>query len=88
MKSKYNFEFMELGDQIVAVPVGEGANIFHGVIKLNSFSAFVLKLLKDDIDENDMLRRLELEFDADTEVLKNALEISLQSFDKAGILEC
>lgn len=79
---------MELGDQIVAVPVGEGANIFHGVIKLNSFSAFVLKLLKDDIDENDMLRRLELEFDADTEVLKNALEISLQSFDKAGILEC
>lgn len=86
MKSKYKFEFMELDDQIIAVPVGDEASLFNGVIKLNDFSAFILKLLQDNTDETEILKKLEEEFDADTDVLKNALHNSLLKFRQAGVL--
>ena len=48
MKLKYEFTVMDMGNgEISAVPVGEGAVAFHGMLLLNEFSAEVLDLLKE-----------------------------------------
>ena len=48
MKLKYEFTTTELGDEIIAVPVGDNAREFSGVLNLNSSAAAILKLLQKD----------------------------------------
>ena len=49
MKLKCEFETTELGDQIIAVPVGDNSRNFSGVINLNDSAAVILKLLQKDV---------------------------------------
>ena len=48
MKLKYEFILTDMGDEIDAVPVGENASEFHGMLRLDKDSAEVLELLKED----------------------------------------
>ena len=49
MKLKYEFTVMDMGGgEIAAVPVGEGAKAFHGMLRLNELSAEILEKLKED----------------------------------------
>ncbi|MBR4761660.1 MAG: PqqD family peptide modification chaperone [Clostridia bacterium] len=50
MKLKYEFTVMDMGDEYAAVPVGEDATKFHGMLKLNKASADILELLKEDTE--------------------------------------
>ena len=50
MKLKYDFTIMDMGEEFAAVPVGEDAAKFHGMLKLNAVSAEILKALKEDTD--------------------------------------
>lgn len=51
MKLKYEFETVELDDQIMAVPVGDRAPDLHGMLRLNETAADMLKLLKEETTE-------------------------------------
>lgn len=62
MRLKYSFETMELDDGIVAIPVGEAAKEYHGVIKLNETAAFIFNLLQNDISEEEIVTALESEY--------------------------
>lgn len=48
MKLKYEFTIMDMGDEFAAVPVGDDAAKFHGMLKLNAFSADVLSQIKEE----------------------------------------
>ena len=48
MKLRYEFAVMDMGDELAAVPVGENASAFHGMLKLNESSAAILDLLRED----------------------------------------
>lgn len=48
MKLKYDFTIMDMGDETVAVPVGDNADQFHGMIRLNAAAAEILELLRED----------------------------------------
>ncbi len=48
MKLRYEFTVMDMGGEIAAVPVGENAGEFHGALRLNESSAFILELLRED----------------------------------------
>lgn len=48
MKLKYEMEFMSLGDEIVAVPLGDSADKLHSVIKVNETAKDILQLLAND----------------------------------------
>ncbi|MBR4910503.1 MAG: PqqD family protein [Clostridia bacterium] len=50
MKLKYEFTVMDMGDEFAAVPVGEDAAKFHGMLKLNKASAEILELLKEETE--------------------------------------
>jgi len=51
LKLKFDIEIMEMDDKSVAVPVGDGAENFHGILKVNESAAFILNLLKEDTTE-------------------------------------
>ena len=57
-KLKYTFENMELDDHIVAVPVGDGAQAFRGVVKLNESAAEIFELLKHETTEEEVIAEL------------------------------
>lgn len=50
MKLKYELTIMNMGDEYAAVPVGDDAAKFHGMLKLNEESADILEQLKEDTD--------------------------------------
>ncbi len=50
MKLRYEFTIMDMGDEFAAVPVGEDAAKFHGMLKMNAVSADILEQLKNDTD--------------------------------------
>ena len=48
MKLRYQFAIMDMGGEFAAVPVGDDADKFHGMLKLNEVSADILEQLKED----------------------------------------
>ena len=48
MKLRYEFTVMDMGGEIAAVPIGERAGGFHGMLKLNDVSAEILEKLQED----------------------------------------
>ena len=58
MKLLYDFEIMDLGEEFVAVPVGEGAGKFHGMMRMNKDAAEMLQLIRENDKPEDVLAEL------------------------------
>ena len=58
MKLKYDFIIQKVGDTQVAVPAGDDANRFSGIIKLNTTGAVIFEMLKDEISAEQIARSL------------------------------
>lgn len=65
MKIKYKFESVNMGEEIIMVPVGENANQVQGVIKANEAGNRIIQLLIQGKDENEVVDSLVKEFDND-----------------------
>ena len=48
MKLRYEFTMMDMGGEIAAVPTGDNAAEFHGVLKLNDVATDILAQLVED----------------------------------------
>ena len=86
MKLKYNFETMELDDRVVAVPVGDGAQEFRGVVKLNESAAEIFNLLKDETTEEAVVAKLKKSYGDDPEIVVFVQEM-IEYLESEGILE-
>ena len=51
MKLRYEFSVMEMDGEYMAVPVGDNAEQFNGMLRMNDVSAGILDLLKEDTTE-------------------------------------
>ena len=58
MKLKYDFVITDMGEEFDAVPVGENASGFHGMLRLNRTGAEILELLKTETDPNELLAQM------------------------------
>ena len=74
MKLKYQFIVREVKDRFVAVAVGDNADDFHAIIKVNKTGKVMLELLKDDITKEEMLAKLAERYDAPEELLSSEME--------------
>lgn len=86
MHLKYTFETMELDDRSVAVPVGPGANDFHGILKLNETAVFILNLLKNEITEEEIVEAMEKEYNVSRDVLAADVHRYVSDFMEKGLL--
>lgn len=48
MKLRYELTIMDMGGEFAAVPVGEDAAKFHGMLKMNAVTADILEQLKEE----------------------------------------
>lgn len=67
MKLRYEFTVMDMGSEIAAVPVGEHAEDFHGMLKLNESSAFILELLREDTTPQAVHKKLKEKYPESTD---------------------
>ena len=87
MKLKCEFEIVDMGDEWVAVPVGQDADNVSGVVKLNSTGKEILELLKVVDTEEGLLSVLNKRYDNDSEELKNLVHAFLVHLGQMGILD-
>jgi len=86
VKLKYAFEYMDLDDEIVAVPIGNEVDSFQGVIKLNESAALIMKLLQNECTEDSLLEALTKEYDGSREVLASAIKRCISKLQSNGLL--
>lgn len=67
MRLRYEFVIMDMGGELAAVPVGDNAGDFHGILKLNKVSAGILEQLKEDTTPEKVHRWLKKEYPDSTD---------------------
>ncbi len=87
MKAKYSFEFMDLDDGLVAVPVGNNNGEFHGVLKLNETAAFILKLLDNETSETEIVDALLKEYNGDKEEISKYIHQFIEKLISENVVE-
>ena len=69
MKLKYEFETVDMGDEIIMVPIGQSTEQIHGVIRLNKEGREILDLLTNIISEDEVVDQLTCKYDNDRETI-------------------
>ena len=87
MKAKFQFEIMELDDDMVAVPMGDGAESYHGVLKINETAAAILKLLAEDTTEEQIVKVLLEEYTGDRAEIARYTHEYIEKLIAEGIVE-
>jgi len=85
-KLKYEFENMELDDRIIAVPVGQDAKKFRGVVKLNESAVEIFELLKQETTEDEIVSVLEARYGNDTNI-QGFVHDMIMYLAEEGVLE-
>ena len=86
MRMKYMLEKMEMDDQIIAVPVGENSEEFHGIIRLNETAAKIIDLLQHDVSEEDIVSALVKEYEVPEKALAEDVKNCIAYFESKGLL--
>lgn len=84
MKLKYTLEIVNMGDELIAVPVGENASKLQGVVKVNKEGREILEMLNQDVTEEKIVTQLGQTYDNSPEelgVLVHNFICKLKSFD-------
>lgn len=87
MKAKYSFEIMDLDDGLVAVPVSDGADQFHGVLKVNESAVAILKLLEQDTTEEAIVNALMKEYEGDKATIGEFVQEFVETLKTEGVVE-
>ena len=87
MKAKYTFEFVKMDDCRVAVPVGDGADQFHGVLKVNETGMAILKLLENEISEEQIVEGIMDQFEGDPGQIREHVMEFLDTLKEEGLID-
>lgn len=88
MKLRYEFSIMDMDGELVAVPVGEGAEKIHGIIKLNPVAAEIFEQLKEETDPARVHRYLREKYpDSTDDEIGPYLASFLSKLYREGLLE-
>ena len=88
MKLRYEFAVMDMGGEFAAVPVGEDANKFHGMLKLNAVSADILEQLKENTTPMKIHLHLKEKYPESTDAeIAEVLVKFLNQLNHEGLLE-
>ena len=87
MKLRYELSVMEMDGEYMAVPVGENAEQFNGMLRMNDVSAEILDLLKEDTTPETVHRILRERYpDSDDREIGEQLAAFLNQLVREGLL--
>lgn len=87
MKLNCTFTIRCIMDEYVAIPVGESALHFSGMMSTNAVGALVLEELREDRTEVELLDRILEEFEVDRQTAEQDLRELLQSLEQMQVLD-
>ena len=87
MKLLSSIQLTELGGEFVAVPVGEAAERFRGIIRLNETAAFIVKRLQEETTREALIEALSEEYDGPREQFASGVDGVLEQLRSCGALE-
>ena len=87
MKLKHTFEIVNMGDELIAVPVGESSQQLHGVVKLNKEGFEIIELLQKDITEEDIVVRLANKYENSIDELKLLVHSYIKHLQEYELLD-
>lgn len=86
MKLKYEFSYVDIADEITAVPIAAD-NSFNGVIVINETMKDIMELLAKDTTEEEIVEALlEMYQDVTKEELEEKVHELCQSLDDDGLI--
>ena len=86
MKLIADFEPVDMGDEIIAVPIGEGSDKIRGVLKLNKSGVEILGYLAKGVSEEKIVEELCGKYDNDRTILMSYVHEAIVSLEDAGLL--
>lgn len=86
MKIKLEFVTREVAGDTLLVPVGKTSLDLNGMLTLNELGARIWELLPDAEDEEAIVQKILLEYDAQEEVVRVDVHEFLQKLRNLGII--
>ncbi len=86
MKIKLEFVTREVAGDTLLVPVGKTSLDLNGMLTLNELGAKIWALLPDAEDENAIVQKILLEYDAQEDVVRADVHEFLQKLRDLGII--
>ena len=87
MKLKYKFELVDMGEDFIAVPIGENASNLSGVVRLNKSGAEVFTLLREEISESEIVKKIEGKYEDTPEVISHYIATLIATLRSDGLIE-
>ena len=86
MKLKPDFQIVQMANDYMLVPTGDQIDSFNGTVILNEVSAFLLNQLKEDLEKEDLVERLVMEFDVESATAREDVDAAVEKMKQIGIL--
>jgi hypothetical protein len=86
MKITENFLLRDIAGQKVVLPVGEAAEKFNGMIRLNDTGIYLWTLLEQDTTEDALLSAMLQDYEIDEETARADIRRFVETLRRAGIL--
>ncbi len=86
MKLKPDFQIVQMANDYMLVPTGDQIDSFNGTVILNEVSAFILNQLKEDLEKEDLVERLVMEFDVESATAREDVDAAVEKMKQIGIL--
>lgn len=87
MKLKDGVIFTQVADETIVVTVGEAAEAFRGMIKLNSTGAFIAQRMLQDTTKEELVTALRQEYAVDEETALKAVESIVEKFTSVELIK-
>lgn len=84
---KSDFEIVEVADECLAVPVGDEAVSFNGVVAMNEASAYLLKNAKKEFSKSDLVNMLLQEYDVEKDIAEADVDTFIKKLCDIGLVE-
>ena len=86
MKFKYELDMIDMGDKVVAVPVGDGSNDIQGVFKLNKAGKEIMSLLKTFNSEEEVVKELKKKYDGSVTDIESYVHEFVLKLQELGVV--
>ncbi len=88
MKIKEGFVMEKVGDGYLAVAVGERADEFSGLVKMNETGAFLWRLIENEnLTNEELLEKILAEYDVEADIARADINKFEKQLREGGILE-
>ena len=86
MKLKDGVIFTKVAEETIVVTVGEAAEAFRGMIKLNGTGTFIAENMLQETTKEELVAALRREYDVDEALADQAVQSIIDKFESVGLI--